>query len=872
MSNELVNGQTLGPFEIISELGRGGMAVVYKARQTDLQRMVALKILPPELSRDQSYLQRFLHEARSAAALEHPHIVPIYAIGEAQGFHYIAMKFIAGRTLKDVAQDDGALSLAQTATLLEQVAGALDYAHSNGVIHRDIKPSNMMVEPNGWVYLTDFGLARGGSATQGLTLAGTVMGTPEYMSPEQAQGLATIGPATDIYALGVVVYELLTGKVPFSADTPMGMLVARLQYAPRPPRDYRGDLPLAVEDVIMRALARRPEARFPSASALVDALKQASGLGTRSLTPQQRPASPPMGMPAVSPPFGVPSAPSLPTNNSQPVVPSATPPPMAAARPATPLVQPAVGFGDMPTAPATPFPNTPATPLHATPAMPLPTAPAAPERRSRRGLWIALGALALIIVLALAFDLVVSRGPDPAIAKGLQEGQAALAQPNGLDAAAAAYGRVLTADPKNIQAHNQLALIAILRDRSKQAEMGARAALALDSNSALAHALLAEALSSQNKYPAGLDEANKAVELNDKLAFAYSARAEVQANIGVENSDSALLNQAEQDAEKSLSLATDDDPLSKAMAQSAIGFVAYQRYALTGESGALDAAIDAMEQAVELQGQMAVFHSNLGYFYDAQGDHEKAQKSFEDALAADDAYGHTHAGLGWNLYYGDDYAGALGEFDKAIAANADDLDAYFGKSAALQHQSTPDYAAAAAVLAQAASVAPNVPSVPTKQGWLLRAQGNSLSYGSDEQKAAYAQAEQQFRKATQLNAKYAEAFTGLGWILQDQANLNGDTQQYQESVDVLKQSLALQETQSSAHNALGWSYRGLQQYDDAEQAFRRATELDEQYADAFYGLGRTLEDLGKNDDARDAYQSALDNGSADAQAALDALK
>ncbi len=863
MTNELVNGQTLGPFEIISELGRGGMAVVYKARQTDLQRMVALKILPPELSRDQSYLQRFLHEARSAAALEHPHIVPIYAIGEAQGFHYIAMKFIAGRTLKDVAQDDGALSLAQTATLLEQVAGALDYAHSRGVIHRDIKPSNMMVEPNGWVYLTDFGLARGGDAAQGLTLAGTVMGTPEYMSPEQAQGLATIGPATDIYALGVVVYELLTGKVPFSADTPMGMLVARLQYAPRPPRDYRGDLPLAVEDVIMRALARRPEARFPSATALVDALKQASGLGTRALTPQQRPASPPMGTPAVSPPFGVPTAPTLPAS-SQPPAPGATPPPMTAARPATPLAQPAAGFGGMPNTPATPLPTAPATPVS--------TTPIAPERRSRRGLWIALGALALLIVLALAFDLVVSRGPDPAIAKGLQEGQAALAQANGLDAAAAAYGRVLSADPNNIQAHNQLALIAILRDHGKQAETEARAALALDSKSALAHALLAEALSSQNQYPAGLDEANKAVELNDKLAFAYSARAEVQANIGLENSDAGLLDTAEQDAEKSLSLAADDDPLSKAMAQSAIGFVAYQRYALTGENDALDTAIDAMKKAAELQDQMALFHSNLGYFYDAQGEHDKAQKSFEDALAADDAYGHTHAGLGWNLYYSDDYAGALGEFDKAIAANPDDLDAYFGKSAALQHQPTPDYAAAAAVLAQAAGVAPAVPSVPTRQGWLLRAQGNSLSYGSDEQKAAYAQAEQNFRKATQLNAKYAEAFTGLGWILQDQANLTGDAQQYQESVDMLQQSLALQDTQSSAHNAIGWSYRGLKKYDDAEQAFRRATELDTHYADAFYGLGRTLEDLGKKDEARDAYQSALDNGSVDAQAALDALK
>jgi serine/threonine protein kinase len=229
-------GRTIGRFEILSELGRGGMAVVYRARQTDLERIVALKVLPPELSLDQSYIARFRQEARSAAALEHPHIVPIYEVGAAEGLQYIAMKYIAGSTLKDSVQARGALDVHEAATMLDQVADALDYAHSQGVIHRDIKPSNIMVAKNGWAYLTDFGLARG-SVTSGLTMAGTVMGTPEYMSPEQAMGLATIGPPTDIYALGVVLYELLTGNMPFQADTPMGMLVARLQYAPRPPRE-----------------------------------------------------------------------------------------------------------------------------------------------------------------------------------------------------------------------------------------------------------------------------------------------------------------------------------------------------------------------------------------------------------------------------------------------------------------------------------------------------------------------------------------------------------------------------------------------------------------------------------------------------------
>src|SRR5258706_1831529 len=304
-------GRTIGRFEILSELGRGGMAVVYSARQTDLERTVALKVLPPELSLDQSYIARFRQEARSAAALEHPHIVPIYDVGAAEGLQYIAMKYIAGRTLKDIVEDQGALGIPHAVTLLEQVAGALDHPHGQGVIHRDIKPSNIMVAENGWVFLTDFGLARGG-VTSGLTMAGTVMGTPEYMSPEQAQGLPTIGPPTDIYALGVVLYELLTANMPFQADTPMGMLIARLQYAPRPPREYRGDLPMSVEDVIMRALARKPEARYPTAGALVAALLSAAGLRTQPIASLQPPVSPPQGTPRppsgppVSPPAGIP--------------------------------------------------------------------------------------------------------------------------------------------------------------------------------------------------------------------------------------------------------------------------------------------------------------------------------------------------------------------------------------------------------------------------------------------------------------------------------------------------------------------------------------------------------------------------------------
>jgi tetratricopeptide (TPR) repeat protein/predicted Ser/Thr protein kinase len=850
-------GRTLGPFEIISELGRGGMAVVYKARQADLERTVALKILPPELSIDKSYLARFLQEARSAAALEHPHIMPIYAVGAAEGINYIAMKFIAGQTLKDIVQERGALNIAEAAIMLDQVADALDYAHSRGVIHRDIKPSNMMTDQNGWVYLTDFGLARGG-ATGGLTMAGTVMGTPEYMSPEQAQGLTTIGPPTDIYALGVVLYELLTGQMPFQADTPMGMLVARLQYAPRPPRDYRSDLPMPVEDVIMRALARKPEARYATAKELIAALKSAAGLGAREVVLPQQPVSPAVGVPVaptqpVGPAFGLPPTQATSPAQGMLTIPAGTPPyvipanagqPISAQRTATPPA----GFGNL-----------------------SPSATATEKPRSRRGLLIG-GVIALMLVLAVVAGAFLLRGPDPQIAAGLEAGRAALAQKGGIDKAIAAYQQVLKIDPNNVDAHTRLALIYDLRDRNKDAAAAARKAIAADPKAAFAHAILAESLSNQGEYQAALDEADKAVELDDKLSFGYGARSGIKANQAVENSDEGMLEDAAEDADKALELAAKEDNLAQALAHSARGYVYWQEYALTDDQSKVDNGVEEYNQAIGLQRQIALFHSNLGYFYDAQDKHDLAKQKFEAALDADDQYGHSHAGLGWNLYYLKDYAGALAEFDTALKINPDDTDAYIGKSNAYQDQEQPDYDLAIEALTTATGVAPKNPSLRSKIGWANRNKAIAFKYASDDQKNSYAKAEQQFRKALELNDKYVDALTGLGWVLQDQADVLKDDSKYQESIDTLKQSLDIKEDQPYARSALGWSYYGLKKYDDAEQAFNHAIELKSDYADAYYGLGRALQGQDKKEDARAAYQKAIDNGSASAKDALDQLK
>jgi serine/threonine-protein kinase len=334
-----------------------------------------------------------------------------------------------------------------------------------------------------------------------------------------------------------------------------------------------------------------------------------------------------------------------------------------------------------------------------------------------------------------------------------------------------------------------------------------------------------------------------------------------------------MLKDAAADADKALQLAPKEgDNLFSALAHSARGYVYWQAYSLTNDKSMVDSGVEEFNQAIGLQSQLALFHSNLGYFYDAQDKHDLAKQKFEAALDADDQYGHSHAGLGWNLYYLKDYAGALGEFNKAIAIEPNDIDAYIGKSYAYQDQDKPDYDQAIDALNTAAGIQPKNPSVRSNIGWANRNKAISFEYGSDDQKTSYAESESQFRKALELNDKYADAMTGLGWVLQDQAGVLKDDSKYQESIDTLQQSLQIKEDQPYAHDALGWSYYGLKQYDDAANAFNRAGELKSDYADSYYGLGQVLQAQGKAAEARIAYQTAIDNGSTLAKDALDKMK
>lgn len=263
-------GKNIGPFTILEQIGRGGMATVYSAMQHSMNRKIAIKVLPRHFLHDPGFLERFEREVEVISRLEHPHILPIYDYGEAEGVPFIAMRYLGGGSMAQMVRR-GVPSLQDIAKPFQQVAEALDYAHQQGIIHRDLKPGNIMLDDSGNAYLSDFGIAR----VMGSNLTGSaIIGTPAYMSPEQAYG-TSIDARSDIYSLGIVLFELITGREPYQAETPMSLLLKHINEPIPAISDFRANVPDAVQDVIYIATAKDADDRFIAATGLAQAFQAA---------------------------------------------------------------------------------------------------------------------------------------------------------------------------------------------------------------------------------------------------------------------------------------------------------------------------------------------------------------------------------------------------------------------------------------------------------------------------------------------------------------------------------------------------------------------------------------------------------------------
>ncbi len=350
--SRLVPGSQLAGYQIEEQVGAGGMAVVFRARDAVLGRLAALKVLSPTLAADQEFRVRFLRESRAVASVEEPHIIPVYGAGEVDGVLYIATKFVSGGDLADVLQRAGGpLEPGRAAAFVEQVAAALDAAHAAGLVHRDVKPGNVLVDTAPGraehAYLSDFGLSKPAMAASGLTATGTFLGTPDYCAPEQIRGLPVDGRA-DQYALACMAFVLLAGDLPFHRPETMATLFAHLNDPVPPLARYRGDLPPGADAVLARGLAKEPGDRYRQCGEFAAALRDTLAGPVRGSAGRGGPAARP-SRPASAPPTEVwPPTASQPTPPTQtavlppsgPAAPPRSPPGRAARRSALPVSPP----------------------------------------------------------------------------------------------------------------------------------------------------------------------------------------------------------------------------------------------------------------------------------------------------------------------------------------------------------------------------------------------------------------------------------------------------------------------------------------------------------------------------------------------------
>ncbi|MBN1284681.1 MAG: tetratricopeptide repeat protein [Anaerolineae bacterium] len=734
-----LHGFMLGPYRIVEKIGGGGMATVYRAYHPATGREVAIKVLSEHFAAEAQFLARFTREAKVVAGLQHPHILPTLDNGQDRGLTYLVMPHIATGTLRDYLER-GPLSLTEARRLFAQIAQAVDYAHRRGVIHRDLKPGNVLLDERGNALLSDFGLARIMETMSLASVSGAMIGTPAYMSPEQAQGLPA-DARSDIYSLGAVLYEMLTGRPPFSADTTVGLIFKHITEPAPLLRTGRPDLPLAVEQVVLKALAKNPEDRYQTAGAMMAALQQAvypSGAARRRVSIRRGVQGIALLLAAglvtvmilialagdglaINPP-------ALPTT-ADAAAPTTTPEPTRPARSYYDLGQDYYRQGDYEKAIEM---YTIALQLDAGFAEAYNgkgQAYAATERYE-----------SAIEDYTRAIEL------DPGMAEAYNNRGIASRRLDDYTQAIEDYSQAITINPDFAEAYNNRGYLYFVQGAYDQAIDDYTRAIELAPGLANAYTSRGYAYYGRGDYRAAIDDYTRAIEIDPGMAEAYTNRCRAYYRLGE-------YEPAVQDCTRAIEI-DPDQPI--AYTSRARAYHTLAQY---------DQAVEDYTHAIRLDSNLAEAYAGRGYTHYVQGDYTSALYDYTRALEIDPNLADVYLSRGYVHFDQGLYAEAIADYTRALEITPDLAEAYARRGRAY-HQ-LEDYTQAFADYERALEIDPSFAPAYQNRAYTF--------YAQREYHAAIAD----YTRALEIDPRYAEAYAGLGNVYYDLGRYGEALEQYQ---------------------------------------------------------------------------------------------